>query len=403
MAGSRKSFVDESVLELAYSRIRHAYEHFDHVAVFFSGGKDSTACLNLTCDVARELGKPPVDVIFFDEEAIPLQTVEYVERVAQRPDVNIRWLCLPLKHRNACSRKSPYWYPWGPEDEEKWVRPFPERGIAEVPGFPIYPPESRLSHSDTNGNVLFPAKEYGNVAAIMGIRTQESMTRFRALTAKTVENWIVRYTGYGDEGNVFKVYPVYDWMTEDVWTAPQKFGWDYNRAYDVMEKAGVSRPMQRCSPAYGEEPLQKLWTYSICFPEIWDKMIDRVPGAATAARYALTNLYGYGGLVDKPPEMEWTEFIIHFLDKFPAKEKATVAERIQSEIRMHYSKTKDPILAESPHPLTGICWNFLLMLAMRGDFKNRKQAGYKVHQDEVTGLDKYWAKYNAELEATYGR
>ena len=28
---------------------------------------------------------------------------------------------------------------------------------------------------------------------------------------------------------------------------------------------------------------------------------------------------------------------------------------------------------KTPHPLTGIGWDFLVMLAVRGDFKNRKK------------------------------
>ena len=78
-------------------------------------------------------------------------------------------------------------------------------------------------------------------------------------------------------------------------TAPAQFGWDHNAAYDVMEYAGISHNDQRCAPPYGEEPMRGLWTFAVCFPEIWDKMSRRVPGAATAARYSTTELYAFGG------------------------------------------------------------------------------------------------------------
>ena len=29
-------------------------------------------------------------------------------------------------------------------------------------------------------------------------------------------------------------YPIYDWETEDVWTANAKFGYKYNKLYDLM-------------------------------------------------------------------------------------------------------------------------------------------------------------------------
>lgn len=57
--------------------------------------------------------------------------------------------------------------------------------------------------------------------------------------------------------------------------------------------AGVPISQQRCSPPFGVEPLQKLHPYASCFPELWDKMVDRVPGVGSAVRYALTELHGF--------------------------------------------------------------------------------------------------------------
>ena len=116
-----------------------------------------------------------------------------------------------------------------------------------------------------------------------------------------------------NRGHLRKVYPIYDWTTEDVWLAPATFGWDYNRAYDAMEMAGVAPNLQRVSPAFGEEPLQKLWTFAVCFPEVWDRMQSRVPGAAAAARYALTELYSFRQRPPKPAGMPWSEFVLHYL------------------------------------------------------------------------------------------
>ena len=100
--------------------------------------------------------------------------------------------------------------------------------------------------------------------------------------------------------NIFKAYPVYDWQTADIWTGPKKFNWDYNTAYDVMEKIGMTHSAQRCAPPFGEEPLQGLWTFAQCFPDIWDKMCYRVKGANTAARHALSVLYSNRKQPEKP-------------------------------------------------------------------------------------------------------
>jgi predicted phosphoadenosine phosphosulfate sulfurtransferase len=45
--------VDADVYTLALERSAYTFEHFDHVAVSFSGGKDSTAVLNVALEVAR--------------------------------------------------------------------------------------------------------------------------------------------------------------------------------------------------------------------------------------------------------------------------------------------------------------------------------------------------------------
>ena len=368
----RKKETAEDVYELAYVRTKKAYELFDHVAVAFSGGKDSTACLNVAYEVAKDLGKLPLHVYHLDEEAIPYETEEYVRRVSQREGINLDWYCLPVQHRNACSRKEPFWYPWAPEKEHLWCRPMPPEGITNLQNYDFGPIRNRKSWPDTQG-LLFPPKEYGTVGMIMGIRADESITRYRAVARNRIDNYVIPWREGLNAGNLWKVYPVYDWTTSDVWTAPQLHGWDWNKGYDVLDKAGLSWNDQRCSPAFGEEPIRGLWTFKHCFPELWEKMVHRVPGANAAAMYARTELYSYGKKPEKPEDMSWEQFLAYWIGKFNPESQQFIASRIRGLIRRHYSVTKEPILESTPHPESGISWHFLLMLAMRGDFKQRKQ------------------------------
>lgn len=377
---------------------------FDHVFVMFSGGKDSTATLNVALEVAHSTPRfarhLPMRAIFYDEEAIPYETEEYVRRVGQRDDVALEWYCLPVKHRNACARKSPWWWPWAPEAEPLWCRPLPPEAITTLPGFAINPPDARLAIPSVSGLLAPPSR--GNAAMLMGIRAQESLTRHRAVTGKKVDNYInAIHSDYATHcGNLFKAYPVYDWTTEDIWTAPALYGWDYNRAYDRLEMAGVSAGIQRCSPAFGEEPLQKLHTYAACFPEVWAKMVDRVPGVGAAARYALTELYSYRDRPIKPDGMTWPDFLAHYLNKFRPGDAASVGTRLHKEIRTHYRKTTQPIAAKAAHPLTGVSWDYLLTIAMRGDFKGRKMAGAFVENDDQgRPVPKMWRRYTTDLAA----
>lgn len=363
-----------NVYEAALDRVRYTYEHFDEVFVSFSGGKDSTATLHVVLDVAHELGRLPVRVVFFDEECISWETVEYVRRVGERDDVNLEWYCLPVRHRNACSKDHPLWWPWAPEAEELWVRPLPDEAITTLDHFPNEPPELRLSIPDATP-LLCPRDR--KTAGFLGIRAMESMTRRGAVSNMRPDNWIIPNTAWYS-----KSYPVYDWTTEDIWTAPAKLGWDYNTTYDRMEMAGITHFSQRCAPPFGEEPMQVLWHWAQCFPELWDKMCERVPGAATAARYSRTELYSHHGVAAPGPELvaelgeigAWQEHIRRRIQSHDETVRAYIAAKVQDKITRHFTKTTEPIMPTARHPMTSFSWEYLYMIADRGDFKDRRAA-----------------------------
>ncbi|WP_027459276.1 DUF3440 domain-containing protein [Deinococcus murrayi] len=393
--------VEQDVLTLARERLRVLFERFDHVSVSFSGGKDSTIVLNLALEVARELGRTPLDVVFWDEECIYSENVDYVRRVAADPDVALRWMCVPVKHRNACSSESPLWYPWAPEDRHLWIRDLPYEAITEIPGYDYRDPANRLSVPEVSG-LLFPPT-LGNVVQLLGIRADESLIRRAAVSRRAVDNYIVKDTGgYGGAnnlqhaGNVWKAYPIYDWRTEDVWLAPKLFGWDYCRVYDLMDKLGFGPRQQRLAPPFGEEPMQRLDQYHQCEPELWDRMVYRVPGAATAKRYSRTELYAFGGVPTKPPGITYEAWLRDLVQaNFPPKEAAQVSKAIRAHLRMHYRKTADLLAPTADHPLTGYSWAFFIKIAMRGNFKDRRQPNIGRRPPEQ--VQRMYEKYRADL------
>lgn len=378
---ARKTFAGTNVWDAALDRMRHIYDMNDFVTVAFSGGKDSTATLNVALEIARERDRLPLHAVFFDEEAIPYETEEYVRRVYNEPDVDLKWYCIPLKNNNACSTADPVWWPWAPEHEDLWVREMPPEAITyeAIEGWPTEPDE-RPAHLDGVDQLLF-GPELGQVCNCLGIRAAESLTRFRAVNRRThgEDNYIVKsgHNRFRNFGNIWKAYPIYDWSTEDVWTAPAKFGWDYNEAYDVMEMAGIGITQQRCSPPFAAEPLMKLHTYRECFPDIWERMIDRVPGADAASRYALTELYGFRAIPPKPPDQTWLQFTRMYLERQAPAWQAKSRRQIEDFIKGHFRKTSDPILYGAIHPATGLTWHHLVVIAMRGDPRDRKQPGAK--------------------------
>lgn len=386
----RKQPIGISTYDAALQRAEFAYEHYDHISVAFSGGKDSTAVLNVTLEVARRRGALPLEVQFLDEEGITTETVEYIRRVIDTGEIAMEWYCLPVTHRNACSATHPWWYPWAPEEEERWVRPLPAEAIThtDLPGYtdpgphgdggernrPTWPELSRWIYEQRSGRT----------ACLMGIRSDESMTRFKAVSNNRRENFVIPVSAKVD-----KVYPIYDWSTQDVWTAPRIHGWDHNLTYDVMEMAGIPPTVQRLAPPFGDEPSKNLWMWSVCFPDIWEKLCLRVPGAGTAARYASTELYAHKGLPARPAGVEWPDFIRQVIQRHEdPNERALVANKLQEFIRRHYNKTDEPIL-DVPHPMTGLSWPYLLMIAVRGDLKERRQASMPYPKTQAEA-DRYY-------------
>lgn len=351
------------VWTLALERVDHIWTRFDQHVVMFSGGKDSTATLNAVRTVAerRDDGRP-FRVAFFDEEAIPDETVDYVRRTAARTTLD--WYCVPLRHRNVCSRIQPWWWPWAPESEHVWCRPKPSEAVT-LPGFPTNPAE-RLPL--TSVNRLRRGGTRATQAVHVGIRAAESINRLNAVNKRRTENYVASLPD--DKGMSWRIAPIYDWTTADIWTAADIHGWDYNRAYDQMEMAGIPHAVQRIAPPFGEEPSRSLWMFPVCFPDLWARMETRVPGAATAARYAATDLYGYG----HPPEpSDPEEAIRRTLDRWEPDIRTVIAAHIRAVIAAHYAVTADPILWAAPHPDTGVTWRRLVQVATRGYLKSRNR------------------------------
>lgn len=374
----QKSYLDLNVYEAAKERIRYCYKNFDKIVVSFSGGKDSTAVLNLTIEVAKELNKLPVLAIFVDEEAIHPPTIEYVERVYNHPDVSLQWYCLPVKHRNACSNEQPFWYCWNPEEKDLWVRDLPPIAVTSHPRF-------SLGQTFQEWMPMAYGPEHGKVCYLTGIRTQESLRRFRVIASKKNDAFL---TSSAEHKNSYRAFPIYDWSSEDVWKLVELKNLDYNHTYDIFNKTDLYNKLltQRVCPPYGEEPLRGLWVYAECFPDLWHKMLHRVKGVNTAWRYANTELYSNW---EKPDNKTWKEYFHILLSNYDPEYQNMIKLTINQLIKRHYTKTKSDIPDEETNPISGASWKFFAKIAQKGDFKGRQaqnMVGEGIKQLEKLGL-----------------
>ena len=96
------------VFSAALDRIEGLYRAGHRVVVSMSGGKDSTVCLEMAILAAGNTGRLPVEVVVRDEEIMFPGTYEYMERVADRPEVDMNWLLAEQPVINIFDRTCPY-------------------------------------------------------------------------------------------------------------------------------------------------------------------------------------------------------------------------------------------------------------------------------------------------------
>jgi 3'-phosphoadenosine 5'-phosphosulfate sulfotransferase (PAPS reductase)/FAD synthetase len=169
------------VLTAARERITQVLEAFPRVYVSFSGGKDSTVLLHLVVEEAAKRGRR-IGVLFIDWEAQYQLTIEHVREMLALYGEHIEpiWSCLPLTTTNACSMHEPEWICWDERKRDRWVRELP----AEATLTADRPPAFYSKNMTFEEFIEQFGHWYGQgqpCCAFVGIRTDESLNRFRSL------------------------------------------------------------------------------------------------------------------------------------------------------------------------------------------------------------------------------
>lgn len=372
--------LDENVYELAKQRVRKAYQMVDHVAVAFSGGKDSMAVLEVVVEVARELGELPLHVYSIDEEISTPDTIDYIERTRTREEIEMDWYCIPSKYINTASFKEPEYRTWDPEKRDVWFREMP-KWAKTVDDLSIKLDE--YHHSFLTA-ILFPPEKYGTVAVLMGTRAEESLLRRQKVSVSEHDNYIKLVKGPYHKGNVYHVFPIYDWRVEDVWTGAKLFGWDYNRTYDRFHKLNINPRNQRVAPM-GGDGLQNIKILREAYPELWGKLAQRLPGSPSAMRYSDSKLYARGGVIEKPDHYSWMEWIKEYLSRYPPKKRMELATVIKNRLKYHYRMTGEPLPEDgSKHPISEESWKGLFeVLIMQNNLGRRSRVIKKQNGEQI--------------------
>ena len=281
-----KKYNDTTVLEASKERIKITFNNFERIYCSFSGGKDSTVMLHLVMEEAIKQNRK-VGVLLIDLEAQYADTISHAKTMFSiyKDNIDIYWSCLPLLLRNAVTNYEPRWICWDESKKDIWVREKPEFAKTEK-DYPFFIPKMEFEEF----MVLF-GEWYGQgklTAAFIGIRADESLHRYCAIATWKKEGLLFNNYRWTTKivDNVYNIYPIYDWKTEDIWRYHSKFpNKPHNQIYDKMQMAGVKISQQRLCQPYGDDQRRGLWLYHIIEPHTWFKLIARVNGANSGAIY----------------------------------------------------------------------------------------------------------------------
>jgi len=228
---------------------------------------------------------------------------------------------------NGCSQHEPEWICWEPG--KPWVRSKEDIAISDSKFFDFYKDNMMFEEFVPLFGQWYARGQ--RTACFVGIRTQESLNRFRTIARnKPMVDGKSFTTNVIDD--CWNVYPIYDWKTEDIWTYASRSGTAQNPLYSKMHQAGLTIHQMRICEPFGDTQRKGLWLYQVIEPEMWAKMVARVAGANTGALYASEsgNILGNNSLVC-PAGHTWKTYVQFLLASMPPK----TAEHYRNKIAVY--------------------------------------------------------------------
>lgn len=330
-----KKHIPKNVLTAAKERISYTFDNFDKILLSFSGGKDSSVMFHLVMEEAI-LRNKKIGVMLIDFEAQYKATADHAKEMFDlyKDHIELHWICLPIKLRNAVSTYQPSWTCWDKACIDDWVRSMPNHAgvIQDDKFYPFFVPNLEFEEF-----IVMFAEWYANqnkLAVFVGIRCDESLNRFRtiAIADKKTYNEKRWTTNVVDE--IYNIYPIYDWKTQDIWIYNNQANKCYNKIYDLMHQAGVPLSQQRLCQPYGDDQRRGLWLYHILEPESWFKVVARVNGANSGALYIneTGNVTGYNKIT-LPQGHTYKTFCNLLLSTLPEVSRNHYVERFKDHIK----------------------------------------------------------------------
>jgi predicted phosphoadenosine phosphosulfate sulfurtransferase len=330
----RRVYKEKNVYDAANERIDFVFKNFERIYLSFSGGKDSGVMLNLVIDYMRRNGiTKKIGIQILDNEANYSHSLEFMHRIlkANLDILDVYWCCLPITLPCTVSSYAIDWQCWGERDKSRWIRPMPqEEYIVNIDNHPFDFFEEDMLYNDFWDGFAEWYSQGKTCANLIGIRTSESLNRFRAIMNAEKEMFCGLPWTKKNTDHTYNVYPIYDWRTEDVWTANEKFNWDYNKLYDIFYRAGVPVSKMRVASPFMSESKSSLSLYRVIDPDCWARLCARVQGANFIATYGKQLSYNSFKL---PPGHTWKSFVKFLLDTLPKEVAENFRQRFIQSIK----------------------------------------------------------------------
>ena len=329
---------DKNVFEAGYERMDFIWKNFERVYLSLSGGKDSGVMMNLCLKYMREnpeiINGRKLGIQIMDNEANYDESVEFMQRIIEDniEMLDVYWCCLPITLPCTVSAYHIDWQCWGERDKDRWIRPMYDKPyIVKLDNHPFGDLFEEDMHYDHFWDMFAEWYSQGKSCANMiGIRTQESLNRFRALMNERKQTVKGRMWTKRNTEHTYNVYPIYDWKVDDVWISTAKYEWDYNKLYDLFYKAGIPINSMRVASPFMSEAKSSLGLYRVINPHIWARLCARVQGANFVATYGKQLDYKS---IKLPEGHTWKTFVKFLLDTLPQESSENFKLRFAQSIK----------------------------------------------------------------------
>jgi len=393
------------VLAAAKERIEWTFDNFEKIYCSFSAGKDSGVMTHLVLAEAVKRGRK-VGLFLLDWEAQFTHTINFAREIytEYKDNIDPYWVSVPIKTWNACSSHEPEWTAWDESKRNLWVREKEDISIKDGSHFPFWYDGIMFEEFVPTFGQWYAQGE--KCACFVGIRAQESLNRFRSI-AKDKPTYDGKMYTTNVVENVWNVYPIYDWRTEDIWTFHSKTGKSYNKLYDRMHQAGMTLHQMRICEPFGDESRKGLWLYQVIEPNIWARLILRVNGANMGKMYSNKrgNVMG-NHTITLPDGHTWESFAKNLLESTPTKTAEHYKNKISVYIKWWMSRGyPEGIPDESDLKIENAgkapSWRRVCKTLLRNDywckylgFSPTKTSAYSKYTDLMARRRKAWNIFN---------